>query len=61
MVAATAEATPSFPDFLTDPNAVLQDSAPWRYGKAPDYLQQHSGSMGAKLDLSLHLPRIQKI
>lgn len=32
------EAAPSFPDFYTDPNAVLKDtSAAWRFGKAPDY------------------------
>ena len=29
---------PGLPDYLLDPNAVLQDSsANWRYGRAPDY------------------------
>ncbi|KAL8720706.1 MAG: hypothetical protein Q9225_002472 [Loekoesia sp. 1 TL-2023] len=37
MSAAAVEPAPSLPDFLTDPNAVLKDSAEWRYGKAPDY------------------------
>ena len=37
MAAATTEAPPSLPDILTDPNAVLKDSAAWRYGRAPDY------------------------
>lgn len=29
--------TPALPDYLLDPNAVLKDTANWRYGKAPDY------------------------
>lgn len=30
--------TPGLPDYLLNPNAVLGDeSADWRYGKAPDY------------------------
>ena len=37
MSAAAVEPSPSLPDILTDPNAVLKDSAAWRYGKAPDY------------------------
>lgn len=28
---------PAVPDYLADPNAVLKDTAAWRYGKAPDY------------------------
>ena len=28
---------PEIPDFMTDPNAVLKDTAEWRYGRAPDY------------------------
>lgn len=28
---------PAIPDYLSDPNAVLKDTAEWRYGKAPDY------------------------
>jgi len=32
-----AEAPPALPDYLLDPNAVLKDTANWRYGKAPDY------------------------
>lgn len=32
--------TPSLPDWVTDPNAVLADEiASWRYGRAPDYTQ----------------------
>ena len=27
----------SFPDFMLDPNAVLEDHATWRLGAAPDY------------------------
>jgi hypothetical protein len=35
--ASPAEA-PGLPDYLIDPNAVLKDnSATWRYGRAPDY------------------------
>ncbi|KAF8855554.1 hypothetical protein BDZ45DRAFT_500285 [Acephala macrosclerotiorum] len=42
MAAADVQAppaeTPSLPDYLLDPNATLKDdSAKWRYGKAPDY------------------------
>ena len=40
MAAATTAPSPepSVPDFLADPNAVLNDfTAAWRYGKAPDY------------------------
>jgi hypothetical protein len=29
--------TPSLPDYLLNPNAVLKDDANWRYGRAPDY------------------------
>lgn len=30
--------TPDLPDYLLDPNAVLNDSsANWRYGQPPDY------------------------
>ena len=30
--------TPDLPDYLLDPNAVLKDNtANWRYGRAPDY------------------------
>ena len=32
-----AAAATALPDYLTNPNAVLGDSAHWRYGKAPDY------------------------
>lgn len=33
-----AEPAPVLPDYLTDPDAVLNDSqAKWRYGRAPDY------------------------
>jgi len=38
---ATAEvekpAAAALPDYLTDHNAILKDTADWRYGKAPDY------------------------
>lgn len=42
MAAADVQAppaeTPSLPDYLLTPNATLKDdSAKWRYGKAPDY------------------------
>ena len=42
MAAADVEAPPTetsaLPDYLLDPNATLKDeSAEWRYGKAPDY------------------------
>lgn len=40
MAAATLgpRSDPAVPDYLADPNAVLNDSeAAWRYGKAPDY------------------------
>lgn len=42
MAASDVEATPTetsaLPDYLLDPNATLKDeSAEWRYGKAPDY------------------------
>jgi hypothetical protein len=30
-------ATPALPDYLVDPNAVMNDDAQWRYGRAPDY------------------------
>ena len=28
---------PGLPDYLLDPNAVLKDTANWRYGQAPNY------------------------
>lgn len=28
---------PGLPDYVLDPNAVLKDTAAWRYGRAPDY------------------------
>ncbi|KAL3418658.1 hypothetical protein PVAG01_10374 [Phlyctema vagabunda] len=28
---------PGLPDYVLDPNAVLRDTADWRYGRAPDY------------------------
>lgn len=37
-VKASSEEAPALPDYLLDPNATLSDnSAKWRYGKAPDY------------------------
>lgn len=30
------------PDYLTDANAVLKDTAKWRYGRAPDYSKTRS-------------------
>ena len=32
-----AEAAPALPDYLVSPDAILGDSADWRYGRAPDY------------------------
>jgi hypothetical protein len=32
-----ATETPGLPDYVLDPNAVLKDTAAWRYGQAPDY------------------------
>lgn len=32
-----AAPTPALPDYLLNPNAVLNDASEWRYGKAPDY------------------------
>ena len=37
MAAADVEPAPGLPDYLTNPNAVLGDTAEWRYGRAPDY------------------------
>ena len=39
MSAAEVESAPppALPDYLLNPNAVLQDTSKWRYGKAPDY------------------------
>lgn len=34
-----AQTTSGLPDWVTDPNAVLDDDATWRYGRAPDYSQ----------------------
>lgn len=33
----TAPPAPALPDYLLNPNAVLQDPSKWRYGRAPDY------------------------
>ena len=36
--APAAEPAPALPDYVLNPNAVLQDQqAAWRYGRAPDY------------------------
>ena len=35
--APTEPAAPALPDYVTDPDAVLKDTADWRYGRAPDY------------------------
>lgn len=37
MSTADVESSPGLPDYLLSPNAVLSDTAQWRYGKAPDY------------------------
>jgi hypothetical protein len=41
MAAATVETAPpapELPDYMTDPNATLNDKdASWRFGRAPDY------------------------
>jgi hypothetical protein len=35
---AEPQSTPSIPDYLADPDAVLKDmESKWRYGRAPDY------------------------
>ncbi|CAG8981164.1 hypothetical protein HYALB_00005879 [Hymenoscyphus albidus] len=36
-VATPRTETPSLPDYVLDPNAVLKDTANWRYGQPPDY------------------------
>ncbi|KAL8829698.1 MAG: hypothetical protein Q9170_006061 [Blastenia crenularia] len=54
MSAATEEPASTLPDFLTDPNAVLKDSAEWRYGKAPDY--SNTRSVWAKTKEQSHPP-----
>lgn len=36
--APAAEPAPALPDYVLNPNAVLEDrEAEWRYGRAPDY------------------------
>lgn len=42
MSAAAVEPAPALPDYLTDPNAVLKDTAQWRFGQAPDYSKTRS-------------------
>ena len=42
MSAAVEDLTPALPDYVLDPNAVLKDTAEWRYGKAPDYSNTRS-------------------
>lgn len=37
MSTSAVKPSPALPDYLTDPNAVLEDAADWRYGKPPDY------------------------
>ena len=38
MAAADAQAPPALPDYVTNPDAVLNDTnVNWRYGRAPDY------------------------
>lgn len=32
-----AAPAPALPDYLLNPNAVLNDASEWRYGRAPDY------------------------
>ena len=35
--APEVQPAPAVPDYLSNPDAVLGDTAEWRYGKAPDY------------------------
>ncbi|KAL9080331.1 MAG: hypothetical protein Q9157_000859 [Trypethelium eluteriae] len=59
--APPASPAPSLPDYVLNPNAVLQDSeAAWRYGRAPDYsktrqfyleTKKHSHAAGSLPDL----------
>lgn len=37
MVTTETQAAPGLPDYVLDPNAVMGDTANWRYGRAPDY------------------------
>jgi hypothetical protein len=37
MVTSETQAALGLPDYVLDPNAVMGDSANWRYGRAPDY------------------------
>ena len=63
MATAEVEPAPALPDYLTNPNAVLGDTAEWRYGRAPDYsntrkvYENSESTSPGFFYLSLWLPR----
>lgn len=49
---ASEAPAPAFPDYMTDPNAVLKDiDASWRYGKPPDYTNTRRVFAESKTDI----------
>ena len=55
MSAAVENPAPALPDYVLDPNAVLKDTAEWRYGKAPDYNNTRSVFERSNVPFSLSL------